>query len=37
MATGEDVTAEDLGGAYMHCAKSGVTDYFGNDEVSALK
>lgn len=27
-ATGEVVTAEDLGGAALHCKKSGVTDHF---------
>ena len=27
-ATGEEVSAEDLGGATMHCKMSGVSDYF---------
>ena len=26
-ATGEEVSAEDLGGGMMHCSKSGVTDH----------
>eukprot|EP00002_Diphylleia_rotans_P038881 TRINITY_DN889_c0_g1_i1.p1 TRINITY_DN889_c0_g1~~TRINITY_DN889_c0_g1_i1.p1 ORF type:complete len:570 (-),score=140.89 TRINITY_DN889_c0_g1_i1:441-2150(-) len=35
-ATGEVVTAEDLGGAQMHCSKSGVTDHFAEDENHAF-
>ncbi|MGF1727161.1 carboxyl transferase domain-containing protein [Photobacterium nomapromontoriensis] len=35
-ATGEIVTAEALGGAYVHCKTSGVADYFANDEQHAL-
>ncbi|KAJ7558071.1 hypothetical protein O6H91_04G023800 [Diphasiastrum complanatum] len=35
-ATGEIVSAEDLGGAALHCKVSGVTDHFANDELHAL-
>ncbi len=35
-ATGEVVSAEDLGGAKVHCHKSGVTDHFAEDELHAL-
>ena len=35
-ATGEIVSAEDLGGADVHTSKSGVTDHFANDETEAL-
>jgi len=35
-ATGEEVSAEDLGGAKVHCFKSGVTDHFAEDEEHAL-
>ena len=35
-ATGEIVSAEDLGGADVHSSKSGVTDHFANDETEAL-
>jgi acetyl-CoA carboxylase carboxyltransferase component len=35
-ATGEDVTAEDLGGADVHCRKSGVTDHYAASEEEAL-
>jgi acetyl-CoA carboxylase carboxyltransferase component len=35
-ATGEEVTAEDLGGADVHCRKSGVTDHYAEDELEAL-
>ncbi|KAG6552569.1 hypothetical protein Mapa_005879 [Marchantia paleacea] len=35
-ATGEVVSAEDLGGATLHCSVSGVSDYFANDEMHAL-
>ena len=36
-ATGEDVTAEDLGGATVHCRESGVTDHFAEDDQHALE
>lgn len=36
-ATGEEVTAEDLGGADVHCRKSGVTDHLADDEPHALR
>ncbi len=36
-ATGEDVTAEDLGGADVHCKISGVADYYANDDRHALQ
>ncbi len=36
-ATGEVVTAEELGGADVHCRNSGVTDHFANDDEHALK
>ena len=35
-ATGEDVTAEELGGADVHCGISGVTDYMAHDDHDAL-
>jgi len=35
-ATGEDVTAEELGGAKVHSFESGVTDHFAHDEEEAL-
>ncbi|MGF1875604.1 methylcrotonoyl-CoA carboxylase [Photobacterium frigidiphilum] len=35
-ATGEIVTAEELGGADVHCKKSGVADYYANNEIHAL-
>jgi 3-methylcrotonyl-CoA carboxylase beta subunit len=35
-ATGEVVSAEDLGGADLHCKKSGVTDHYANDDAHAL-
>ncbi|RMF13745.1 MAG: methylcrotonoyl-CoA carboxylase, partial [Gammaproteobacteria bacterium] len=35
-ATGEDVSAEDLGGAEVHCAHSGVADHYTRDEYQAL-
>ncbi|XP_076293424.1 methylcrotonyl-CoA carboxylase subunit 2 [Lasioglossum baleicum] len=35
-STGEDVTAEDLGGAMVHCRKSGVTDHYAVDDHHAL-
>jgi acetyl-CoA carboxylase carboxyltransferase component len=36
-ATGEDVSAEALGGADLHCGRSGVTDYYAQDEEHALQ
>jgi acetyl-CoA carboxylase carboxyltransferase component len=35
-ATGEEVTAEDLGGADVHCRESGVTDHYANDDPEAI-
>ena len=35
-ATGEEVTAEELGGAMVHCRESGVSDYFAEDDAHAL-
>lgn len=35
-ATGEVVSAEDLGGADLHCRKSGVTDHYAQDDQHAL-
>ncbi|KAA5606943.1 methylcrotonoyl-CoA carboxylase [Roseospira marina] len=35
-ATGEVVTAEDLGGADVHCRISGVTDHYAQDDAHAL-
>lgn len=36
-ATGEVVTAEELGGAEVHCRISGVADYFATDDDHALQ
>lgn len=36
-ATGEEVTAEELGGADLHCRKSGVADYYADNDEHALK
>jgi len=36
-ATGEIVTAEDLGGADVHCRTSGVTDHYANNDHHALQ
>ena len=36
-ATGEDVSAEDLGGADVHCKISGVADHYAADEAAALR
>jgi len=36
-ATGEMVTAEELGGANMHCEESGVSDHLANNEMHALQ
>jgi acetyl-CoA carboxylase carboxyltransferase component len=35
-ATGEDVTAEELGGAAVHARRSGVVDHLANDDEHAL-
>lgn len=35
-ATGEEVSAEDLGGADLHCTVSGVSDHYALDDVHAL-
>ncbi|XP_054008395.1 methylcrotonoyl-CoA carboxylase beta chain, mitochondrial isoform X1 [Hylaeus anthracinus] len=35
-STGEDVSAEDLGGAALHCRTSGVTDHYAIDDSHAL-
>lgn len=35
-ATGEEVSAEDLGGANIHCRTSGVADHFANNDAHAL-
>eukprot|EP00746_Dinoflagellata_sp_MGD_P063618 gnl/MRDRNA2_/MRDRNA2_26689_c0_seq1.p1 gnl/MRDRNA2_/MRDRNA2_26689_c0~~gnl/MRDRNA2_/MRDRNA2_26689_c0_seq1.p1 ORF type:complete len:408 (-),score=90.98 gnl/MRDRNA2_/MRDRNA2_26689_c0_seq1:26-1189(-) len=36
-STGEDVSAEDLGGADVHTSKSGVADHFAPDEPTGLR
>ena len=36
-ATGEEVSAEDLGGADVHTSESGVADHFAEDEDEALR
>ena len=36
-ATGEEVTAEDLGGAVVHTSKSGVADHFAESEEEGLE
>ncbi|HEY9134917.1 MAG TPA: carboxyl transferase domain-containing protein [Pseudomonadales bacterium] len=36
-ATGEEVSAEELGGAKVHCEQSGVTDYFAENDTHALE
>ena len=35
-ATGEEVTADELGGAEVHCRESGVSDYFAEDDAHAV-
>ena len=35
-ATGEDVSAEDLGGADVHCKESGVSDHYVHDDMDAI-
>jgi len=36
-ATGEDVTAEELGGADVHCRESGVSDQYATDDPEAIR
>jgi len=36
-ATGEDVTAEELGGADVHARRSGVVDHYAEDDLDALR
>jgi len=36
-ATGEEVTADELGGADLHCRESGVSDYYAQDETHAIE
>ena len=36
-ATGEEISAEELGGADVHCRISGVTDHFADDDYDALR
>src|SRR5216117_4006028 len=36
-ATGEEVTAEELGGADVHCRISGVADHYAQDDADALR
>ncbi|MBN2282943.1 MAG: methylcrotonoyl-CoA carboxylase [Deltaproteobacteria bacterium] len=36
-ATGEEVTADELGGADLHCRDSGVSDYFAEDDTHAIE
>jgi 3-methylcrotonyl-CoA carboxylase beta subunit len=36
-ATGEEVSVQDLGGAEVHCTKSGVTDHLAEDDADALQ
>lgn len=36
-ATGEEVSAQDLGGAYVHSEISGVTDHFAEDDEHAIE
>ncbi|MEA1969482.1 MAG: carboxyl transferase domain-containing protein [Thermodesulfobacteriota bacterium] len=35
-ATGEEVTANDLGGTDVHCTDSGVSDYYAEDDAHAI-
>lgn len=37
MATGEEVTAEELGGARLHTSRSGVADHYAIDDFDALQ
>lgn len=36
-ATGEEVSAEDLGGAHVHCEISGVTDHYAENDEHAIE
>ena len=36
-ATSEEVTAEELGGAEVHCTKSGVSDHMAGDEMEGIR
>jgi len=36
-ATGEEVTADELGGAEVHCMESGVSDYYAEDDAHAIE
>ncbi|CAD6194070.1 unnamed protein product [Caenorhabditis auriculariae] len=36
-ATGEEISAEELGGADLHCSESGVTDYYAVSDAHALR
>jgi acetyl-CoA carboxylase carboxyltransferase component len=36
-ATGEEVSAEDLGGADVHCRESGVSDHYAHDDHEAIR
>ena len=36
-ATGEEVTADELGGAHVHCRESGVSDYFAEDDAHCIE
>ncbi len=36
-ATGEEISAEDLGGANLHCNESGVSDYMAEDDGDAIR
>jgi 3-methylcrotonyl-CoA carboxylase beta subunit len=36
-ATGEEVTAEELGGAELHCRRSGVADHLAEDDLDAIR
>lgn len=37
MATGEEVSAEELGGARLHTGRSGVADHYARDDLDALR
>ena len=36
-ATGEEVTADQLGGAHVHCRESGVSDYLAEDDAHCIQ
>ena len=36
-ATGEEVTADELGGAELHCSESGVSDYFADSDEECIE